>query len=357
MSTAKKRELDFGEFPSGTVTEYTTLVCLACIFDIFTKQLRMAPRTAFSEVKRQTPSIDELTSRGAVRPYFDSEDKNPHCPYCGSAKRWLARFDTFCIEGGKTTDAARRALLKQLPKADDQFVVLERKSDSRAVFFEWLDTLGLNTDLHDDTWLVEATRRYLERRQPKTNWDEVFQGIRAVRRSSRITEGWEIDRDRLFLAPHLHSEAILIQYLVSRSHAHGGMTLDGRLTLMDLIRRLRYSGYLERIGVTEQEMGEVFERVVDHLAATHDWSRVRTGSGAGPPRGQPARGAGSDRIKRSTRKKTPRKSAAKSKKARKGKAEVAGPDEIVAEAVKLYYLVDRRDFLEKVKSVYASYTS
>ena len=104
-----KRELDLKDFPPGTVTEFTTLVCLACIFDIFTKQLQLAPRTAFSEIKRHTPTIEELTSRNAMRPYFDSDEKSPHCPYCGSAKRWLARFDTYVIEGGKTTDAARRA--------------------------------------------------------------------------------------------------------------------------------------------------------------------------------------------------------------------------------------------------------
>src|SRR5712692_2948980 len=209
MAAAKQRELDLNEFPAGTVTEYTTLVCLACIFDIFTKQLNLAPRTAFSEIKRHTPTLEELISRNTMRPYFDSEEKHPHCPYCGSAKRWHARFDTYCIEGGKTTDAARRALLKRLPKTDEQFVVIEKKSDSRAVLFEWLDTLGLNLDLEDESWLLDATRMYLERREPKTNWEEVFDGLHAIRRSSRLTEGWERDGDRLFLAPNLYAEAVL----------------------------------------------------------------------------------------------------------------------------------------------------
>ena len=135
MTTAK-RELDLKDFPPGTITEFTTLVCLACIFDIFTKQLGLAPRTAFSEIKRHTPTIEELTSRSAMRPYFDSDETHPHCPYCGSAKRWLARFDTYVIEGGKTTDTPRRALIKKLPTAGEQFVVVEKKSDSRAVLFE-----------------------------------------------------------------------------------------------------------------------------------------------------------------------------------------------------------------------------
>src|SRR3954463_12843765 len=111
-TAAKKRELDFSEFPPGVVTEYSTRLCLACIFDIFTAQLGLAPRTAYSEIKRHAPSIEELTGRDCVRPYFQSEEKNPRLPYCDSAKRWRARLTTYRIEGGKATDAARRALTK-----------------------------------------------------------------------------------------------------------------------------------------------------------------------------------------------------------------------------------------------------
>jgi hypothetical protein len=340
MAGAKHtRELDLSEFPRGSVTEFTTLVCLACIFDIFTKQLGLAPRTAFSEIKRHTPTVEELTSRETMRPYFDSDEKSPHCPYCGSAKRWLARFDTYCIEGGKTTDAARRNFLKKLPGAADQFMVIEKKSDSRAVLFEWLDTLGVNLDLNDPSWLLEVTRMYLERRDPKTNWDEAFEGATAVRRSSRLTEGWERDGARLFLAPHLYGEAILIQYLVSRSHAHGGLTLEGRITLMELIRRLRYFGYLEHVGITERDPGEVIEKLIDHLAAKREWYLVEAEK-------KPAKKA---------TKKAPKKSAKKSSK--KKSSAPPEPDVIEAEAVKLHYVIDRRDFLAKVKSVYASYAA
>src|ERR1043165_9179658 len=127
-ASAKKRELDFSAFPPGAVPEYSTLLCLA-------------PRTAYAEIKRHSPGVEELTAPVASRPYFDSEEKNPRCPYCDAAKRWHARFDTYRIEGGKQTDAARRALLKSLPKADEQFQVMETKSDRRALLFEWLDTM------------------------------------------------------------------------------------------------------------------------------------------------------------------------------------------------------------------------
>lgn len=296
MATAKtKRDLDFSNLPPGSVTEYTTLVCLACIFDIFTKQLGMAPRTAYTEAKRYHPGIDELTARQAIRPFFDSEEKTPHCPFCNSSKRWHARFDTYCIEGGKASDAARRALLKALPKKDDQFLITERKTDRRTAFFDWLDTLRVKLDLDEDGWLIAAARALLERREPKTSWEEVFAGLRTVRRSARLEAGWERSENRLFLSPSLYSEALLVQYLLSRSHKHGGRTFEGRLTLSELIRRLRYGGYLTAQGGTAGDQFEIFEKALDQLSGTG--------------------------------------------------------------SVKLYYLLDRRDFLEKVKTVYASYAN
>jgi hypothetical protein len=86
---------------------------------------------------------------------------------------------------------------------------------------------------------------------------------------------------------------LLVQYLVSRSHEHGGRTLAGRLTLMELIRRLRRGGYLEAHQISDTNQFEIFEKIVDEVA----------GSGN----------------------------------------------------LKLYYIVDRREFLDKVKSVYAAY--
>jgi hypothetical protein len=287
------KELDFSGFPPGTVTDYTTLVCLACIFDIFTKQIGLAPRSAYSEIKRYSPTVAELTSRTAVRPFFDSDEKHPRCPYCDAAKRWHARLDTHCIEGGKTTDTPRRKLFKSVEKKKDQFATIELKSDRRSAFFDWLDTLRMQLDLDDELWLLEATKSYLERKEPKQNWTEVFEGLRAVRPSSRLQDGWERDGSRLFLAPALYNECLLVQYLVSRSHEHGGRTLAGRLTLADLIRRLRKGGYLAEHNISATDQFEILENLLDEIA----------GSGA----------------------------------------------------LKLYYIVDRREFLDKIKSVYAAY--
>jgi hypothetical protein len=289
----KSFELDFSEFPPGTITEYTTLVCLACIFDIFTKQIGLAPRSAYSEIKRYLPTVEELTSRTAVRPFFDSEEKHPRCPYCDAAKRWHARLDTHCIEGGKTTDAARRKLVKSLEKKGDQFSIIEVKSDRRQAFFDWLDTLRISLDLSEPEWLLAATKALLGRKEPKQDWESTFEGLRSIRPSARLEDGWERDGSRLFLSPALYNESLVVQYLVSRSHEHGGRTLAGRLTLTELIRRLRRGGYLEAHRISDTDQFEIFEKLIDEVA----------GSGN----------------------------------------------------VKLYFVVDRREFLDRVKSVYAAY--
>lgn len=296
MPTAKKkRELDLSAFPPGTITEYSTVVCLACTFDIFTGQLKLAPRTAYSEIKKYVPTIVELTAKQASPPFFDSEEKNPHCPYCNAAKRWHARLDTYRIDGGKASDAARRKLIKALPQKDNQFQVIEAKTDKRSVFFNWLDTLDQKLEL-DDTWLLATARAYLARVEPKTDWLEAFEGVRSVRRSHRLSEGWEKDGSRLFLAPSVYNEVLVVQYLVSRSHVHGGHTFEGRLTLQDLLRRLRNGGYLEAKGISQGDQFEIFEKLIETLSG---------GSGN----------------------------------------------------VTVYHLVDRNDFLEKVKSVYARYAT
>jgi len=290
----KKREVDFSDFPPGTVTTYERSVCLACIFDLFTKQLGLAPRTAYSEVKRHTPTVEELTSHAPARPYFDSREKHPRCPYCDAAKTRHARLTLHRVEGSKATDAPRRALAKSLPKSDDQFLMFDAKSTRRAVFFQWLDSTGRTLDFADEGWLIRVTRAYLERAEPKADWAGAFDGVRAVRRSQRLTEGWEREGHRLFLSPPLYANVLLVQYLVSRSHAHGGVTLEGRLTLQELIRRLRHTGQLDVQNVTGDQF-EVLEQLIENL------------SGGDAP-------------------------------------------------VKLYYFLDRRDFLEKVKTVYARYS-
>ncbi|HEX7312696.1 MAG TPA: hypothetical protein VF297_02180 [Pyrinomonadaceae bacterium] len=259
--------LDFGGFPAGSVTRHAVTLCLSCIYKLFTNQLGLAPRTAYNEIRRYAPTVEELTAREPRRPFFKpSNEKNPRCPYCDAPKRWHANVSVYRVEGGKVADAARRALVKKLPTKDEQFLVAEEKKTARQVFFEWLERLGQTLNFEDDAaWMIEAAREYVQRREPKANWAAAFDGARAVRRSQRIEEGWERDGARLFLAPALYNDVLLVQYLVSRSHRHGGRTFEGRLTLPDLVGRMRRGGHLDARGITDRDRFDVLEQLVEHL--------------------------------------------------------------------------------------------
>ncbi|MBV9926337.1 MAG: hypothetical protein JOZ96_15060 [Acidobacteria bacterium] len=262
-----KDVLDFGDFPAGSVTRQDVTLCLSCIYKLFTNQLGLAPRTAYNEIRRYAPSVGELTARPPARPFFKtSDEKNPRCPYCDAPKRWHAALAVYRVEGGRASDAARRALLKKLPTKDEQFVFTEEKKTSKQVFFEWLERLGQTLDFEtDEAWMLAAARAYLERREPKADWAAAFEGVRAVRRSQRLEEGWEREGARLFLAPALYNDVLLVQYLVSRSHRHGGRTFEGRLTLPDLVGRMRRGGHLDAQGITERDRFDVLEQLVEHL--------------------------------------------------------------------------------------------
>ena len=286
----KAQPLNLSHFPPESITVLERWICLACVLDVFTRHLNLTPRTAHLEVKRYMPSIPELYAPTTVRPWFVNQPPQNFCPYCGSVSKWHTRLLIYRIESGKATDRLRRELIKSLPQSDNQFALLEEKATQQFAFFEWLDKISTGLDLENPVWLREVSRHYLGRKEPKTDWKAQFGQIHSIRRSRRLESGWEIDDDRLFLAPNLFDELLLVQYLVSRSHKAGGLTLEGRYTLRELIARLRRGGYLRALDINAQNPADALEQLVTYL------------------------GGGES-------------------------------------AVKFYHIVDRRDFLEKVKGL------
>jgi hypothetical protein len=259
----KPAPLDLSTFPPESVRSYEKTICLACVLDVFTRHLKLALRTAWLEIRRYEPPVNELQAEAFERPYFA---EGTECPYCGAGSKWHARLRIARVESGKATDAARRALVKSLPSADGQFVVLEEKATRQHAFFEWLDQISAGFDLDNPVWLRNASLHYLSRIEPKVDWHEQFQGVHMIRRSRRLSEGWETDAGRMFLAPMLFDEVLLVQYLVSRSQKAGGLTLEGRYTLPELFVRLRNSGYLRHAGVEGLSPSDTLEALLERLS-------------------------------------------------------------------------------------------
>jgi len=262
----KVDRLDLSKFPAESITQMERGICLACVWEVFTRHLKLTPRTALGEIRRYTPSLDELNAASVARPYVATQSYKEPCPYCRAASKWIARLPIYRIESGKATDVLRRELVKSLPKKDDSFVVVEQKATHQHAFFEWLESISKQLDLEDPRWIREVSRHYLGRKEPNVDWQAEFQRAHVIRRSRRLEEGWEADNGRLFLAPMLFDELLLVQYLVSRSHLAGGVTWEGRYTLPELFHRLRHSGYLRAVDVQAGNPGDALEQLLAHLS-------------------------------------------------------------------------------------------
>src|SRR5262249_3674533 len=97
-SFMKKPEIDFNSIPSSAISETTLKICLKCAFDFFAKQLKLTPRTAYTELKKHVPEEADFTGAATARPHFFGEGDTAHCPYCNGAKRWFADFKAIRID-------------------------------------------------------------------------------------------------------------------------------------------------------------------------------------------------------------------------------------------------------------------
>jgi len=258
----KTVEVNWNAFPPESLVESTLGLCLACALNVLTRHLGLTPERARSEIRRYNPTLEELTTSSPSRPYLVLPVNE--CPYCHALSKWHASLRIVKIEGGKATDAARRALMKNIGESPN-FIIIEEKSTERDALYSWLSKIGTSLDLDSPAWLIEAARHWLSRRLPNEDWTEILHNVQNVRRSRRLEAGSEKEDTRLFLAPALFDEVLLIQYLLSRSHKAGGLTFEGRLTLNDLFHRLRRGGYLNRMGIATSNPADALEQLVEML--------------------------------------------------------------------------------------------
>jgi hypothetical protein len=159
------------------------------------------------------------------------------------------------------------------------------------IFSEWLDRLNRSLDFDNDRWLLDTAVAHIKRAAPSNDWDTILQnGVHRVQLSRQVEDTWRYEDGWLYVSPALYGDVLMVQHLLSRSHQHGGRTFEGRLTFQELIRRLRRTGYFEAKEIGTEDSYEMFEQAVAKLVDS-------------------------------------------------------GPSAV-------YYAVDRRDYLDKLKSIY-----
>jgi hypothetical protein len=86
--------------------------------------------------------------------------------------------------------------------------------------------------------------------------------VRRVQLSRQIEESWRYENGWIYITPSLYGDILMVQHLLSRSHMHGGLTFEGRLTLQELMKRLRRIGYFEAKGINASDPFEAFEQAI-----------------------------------------------------------------------------------------------
>jgi hypothetical protein len=264
----KKVEISFDSLPTSALSTATLVICLKCAFDFFTKQLGLAPRTAYSELKKHTPEETDFSGASTARPHF-FEDEHTRCPYCNAARTWFARFRATRIDAYPSFEKERKKLWAALKRQPDRFALSNPERTGMQIFSEWLERLKRKTDFDSDGWLMEIALEEVKRAEPSQVWDEIIaEGIRRVQLSRHLEGSWHYEDHRLFVSPSLYGDILIIQHLLSRSHQHGGRTFEGRLTLQELMGRLKRMGYHEAKGIDVREHYEAFEQAVTKLVAS-----------------------------------------------------------------------------------------
>ena len=119
------------------------------------------------------------------------------------------------------------------------------------------------------TGLLSVALEFIKRVVPSAELDQALaSGVRRVQLSRQVAGDWDYQTEWLFIAPRLYGDVLMVQHLISRSHLHGGRTFEGRLTLQELMGRLRRMGYFETKGIQTRDPYEAFEEAVAGIVAS-----------------------------------------------------------------------------------------
>ncbi|HEU4386320.1 MAG TPA: hypothetical protein VFV34_00895 [Blastocatellia bacterium] len=261
--------VSFESIPTAAIHTVRLDICLKCAFDFFAKQLKLSPRTAFSELKKHTPETADLSGAATSRPHFFNPGDVTHCPYCNAPKRWFGQFIQTRIYGHPDFEKSRKKLWSEFKKKPDRFVLSTPKQTQFELFSEWLERMQRGLDLEASDWLLEVAVEQIKRAHLSVDWDEVLKGgVRRVQLSRETSGPWHYDKGWLYVSPLVYGDVLLIQHLLSRSHLHGGRTFEGRLTLQELVRRLRRIGYFDAREIDTPDPSEAFEQAIVALVAS-----------------------------------------------------------------------------------------
>ena len=257
-------EINWENIPSALRCERRIRICLKCGFDLMTKQMGLASRTAYSEMKKFIPEAVSFRAE-AQRPLFRGPEAAMPCPYCNAAKRWVATLRAIEIDRHRDLAKPVKQLLAAIKRKPDEYTIVKDTRTPVQVFSDWLERTSLGLNFEGEMWLRDAAIAYLQRCEPLSDWSGV-ENVRRILLSRRLEKGSERDGNRLYVALVPYGDVLVVQYLLGRTHLHGALTFEGRLTAFEFFHRLRRLGYLERRSLEADDPSSLLESAVAGLS-------------------------------------------------------------------------------------------
>lgn len=254
----------FEEIPDSLRSKRSLRVCLKCGFNLLTKQMGLAPRTAYTEMRKFVPELSAFRAN-PQRPGFLSDATSLRCPYCDAPKRWIASIFALEIDAHREIRKLVRELHTAAKRKPDEYFIAKDTRSLVQLFSDWLERTSPGLNFDGEMWLRDAAVAYLKRHEPTADWSGI-ENVARVLLSRRLEEGWEREGNRLYLTPSLYGDVLVIQYLLGRTHLHGALTYEGRLTAFEFFHRLRRLGYLEKRGIDADDPSAVLENAIAKLA-------------------------------------------------------------------------------------------
>jgi hypothetical protein len=264
-----KPAINLSRITKSSVTASSLKICLKCAFDFFINELNLSPGQGYSELLNHTPEAADFSGAATARPHFFDRREAPSCPFCKASKNWSARFQAVRIYAHAAIAEKRAALWARLEADGEHFVLCSPEQTRLEIFSAWLDELKQRVGVDNPRWWLETVIASIGFFNPSPDWDRVAGAdLKRVQWQNSLTSLWAVQQDLLQMSARVYGDALLVDHLIARSLASRKRPGERRASLAQLMKRLRRSGYLQIKGLHTLDDQQAFEQAVASLVAS-----------------------------------------------------------------------------------------
>ncbi len=257
------------EIPKSATSETTLKICLKCAFDFFINELNVSPGGAYSELLHHTPETSDFSGAATTRPHFFDEGGLQLCPFCKASKGWSARFHALRVYAHPSFAEARKKTWARLEKDAERFDLSCPEQTGMDIFSAWLDELKQRVGFGNPSWWMETVTASISFFTPSLAWDDVLAAeINKVQFTSSLTKAWTHTDGYLQISATVYGDALVVDHLMARSMPNRKRQGERRISLAQLMNRLHRIGYLKLKGIRSSDDHEAFEQAVESLVAS-----------------------------------------------------------------------------------------